>query len=86
MHPNKDTELTGYYRQQASACATKALATAINEIKQAYLDLEQGWLSLAPKIEERPVAEPMTLHDADPKPSRAPSDDRSQGKLDQSNP
>lgn len=49
MHPHKDAERTAYYRQQASACATAALTTATAEIRQAYLDLEQGWLCLAPK-------------------------------------
>jgi hypothetical protein len=52
MHRHKDAEQTAYYRQQASACATAASATAIAEVKQAYLDLEQGWLCLAPKVKE----------------------------------
>lgn len=51
MHRHNDAERTAYYRQQASSCATAALTTAIAEVKQAYLDLEQGWLCLAPKIE-----------------------------------
>ncbi len=51
MHRHKDAELTAYYRQQASSCATAALTTAIAEVKQAYLDLEQGWLCLTPKVE-----------------------------------
>lgn len=49
MHPHKEAERTAYYRRQAAACATAALTTAIAEIKQAYLDLEQAWLCLAPK-------------------------------------
>lgn len=66
MHPHKDTERTAYYRQQASACATAALTTAIAELRQAYLDLEQGWLCLAPKIE-------ASLNDqVDPVPGRHP--------------
>ena len=51
MHRRKDATQTAYYRQQASSCATAALTTAIAEVKQAYLDLEQGWLCLAPKVE-----------------------------------
>jgi hypothetical protein len=51
MHRRNDAEQTAYYRQQASSCATAALTTAIDEVKQAYLDLEQGWLCLAPKVE-----------------------------------
>ena len=56
QHRHTDIERTAYYRQEASACATAALTTAISEIKQAYLDLEQGWLCLAPKVEESSVA------------------------------
>jgi hypothetical protein len=49
MQPHKDAERTAHYRRQASACAAAALTTGIAEIKQAYLELEQGWLCLAPK-------------------------------------
>ncbi len=52
MQRHKDADRMAYYRQQASACATAALATAIAEVQQAYLDLEQGWLCLAPKAKE----------------------------------
>jgi hypothetical protein len=48
----KYIERTEYYRQEASACAAAAVATAILEIKQAYLELEQGWLCLTPKHKE----------------------------------
>ncbi len=58
MHPHKDAERTAYYRQQASSCATAALITAIAEIKQAYLDLEQGWLCLAPKAAQDDPLDP----------------------------
>jgi hypothetical protein len=51
MHRHKDAEQTAYYRRQASACATAALATANAEVKEAYLNLEQGWLCLAPKAD-----------------------------------
>jgi hypothetical protein len=40
-----------YYRRHASTCAAAALSTATKEIKQAYLELEQGWLCLAPKVD-----------------------------------
>jgi hypothetical protein len=53
MHSHKDAKQTAYYRRQAYACATAASATAIAEVKEAYLNLEQGWLCLAPKVEER---------------------------------
>lgn len=51
MHDNKEAGRTAYYRRQASACAVAAVTTPIAEIKQAYLNLEQGWLCLAPKPE-----------------------------------
>jgi hypothetical protein len=52
QHHLDSAERTAYYRRQASACATAAVATAIAEVRQAYLDLEQGWLCLTPKVEE----------------------------------
>jgi hypothetical protein len=48
----KYIERTEYYRQEASACAAAAVTTASAEIKQAYLELEQGWLCLTPKHKE----------------------------------
>ena len=48
----KSIERTEYYRQEASACAAAAVTTAVAEIKQAYLELEQGWLCLTPKRKE----------------------------------
>jgi len=67
MHRHKHAERTAYYRQEASACATAALTTAITEIKQAYLDLEQGWLCLAPRVEETPAGsvDSMSTHEAE---------------------
>jgi hypothetical protein len=63
-----DPKRTTFYRQEASACATSALTTSIAEIKQAYLELEQGWLCLTPKPENRSAsAEPNTESDDNPK-------------------
>lgn len=45
----KDIEQVEHYRQQASACGAAALRTPIPDIRQAYLELEQGWLCLSPK-------------------------------------
>ena len=64
MHPHKEAERTAYYRRQAAACATAALTTAIAEIKQAYLDLEQGWLCLAPKAAPADQVGPTAGNDA----------------------
>ena len=62
-----DAKRATFYRQEASACATAALATSIAEIKQAYLELEQGWLCLTPKPENNSAvsAEPNTVLDGD---------------------
>ncbi len=38
-----------YCREQAAECAAKAAATGIPEVREGYLNLEQGWLQLAPK-------------------------------------
>lgn len=72
---HNDVEPTAYCRQQASACAAAALTAAIAEIKQAYLDLEQGWLSLAPKPETNsaPSGSATTTREVDSKPNRARS-------------
>jgi hypothetical protein len=37
-----------YYSEQACKCAAAALASTIADIRVAYLNLEQGWLHLAP--------------------------------------
>lgn len=37
-----------YYRQQALECAAAAGATPRPEVKEAYLNLTQAWLQLAP--------------------------------------
>ncbi len=69
-----DAKRTAHYRQEASACSAAALTTTVAEIKQAYLDLEQGWLCLAPKPENSSVvsAEPNTALDADSTLRQAP--------------
>jgi hypothetical protein len=72
MHPHKNAERTAYYRRQASACSAAASATVIAEVKEAYLNLEQGWLSLAPKAEasRNDLLDPQ-IDSGDSKPSRA---------------
>lgn len=65
-----DAKRATFYRQEAFACAAAALTTSIAEIKQAYLELEQGWLCLTPKPENSYAsAEPNTESDGNPKPS-----------------
>lgn len=73
QHRHTDAQWSAHYRQQASACATAALATAIAEIRQAYLDLEQGWLCLTPKGDENSAASAFAkfADDVGSQPSRA---------------
>jgi hypothetical protein len=44
-----------YCRQQALECAAAAAATRRCEINEAYLHLEQGWLRLAPEINDSQI-------------------------------
>lgn len=72
QHCLDNADRTTYYRQQASACATAALTTAIAEVRQAYLDLAQGWLCLAPKVDKSSAvtALPKSTDEAGAQPSR----------------
>ena len=45
-----------YCRRQAAQCAASAAITARAEAKEAYLDLEQAWLQLAPEIDAAPLS------------------------------
>jgi hypothetical protein len=47
-------EKGGHCRGQAAECATAATAAALWEIREAYLNLEQGWMELAREFEEMP--------------------------------
>ena len=44
-------ERTAHCRQQAAACASAATAAILGEARQAYLNIEQAWLQLAPDID-----------------------------------
>lgn len=57
---------SAYYAQQAAQCAAAASTTTSPEVKQAYLDLEQGWRHLFPEVADRPGApsvDPPTIRD-----------------------
>jgi hypothetical protein len=71
MDRRTDAKRATFYRQEAFACAAAALTTSIAEIKQAYLELERGWLCLTPKPENSSIAsaEANTVSDSDPKPN-----------------
>jgi hypothetical protein len=44
---------TAYCHQQAAECASAATTVISGEIRQAYLNIEQAWLRLAPEINNR---------------------------------
>jgi hypothetical protein len=48
----RNSERTALCRKQAAECAAAATATVLAEVKEAYLNLEQGWLQLAPEIQQ----------------------------------
>jgi hypothetical protein len=50
-----------YCRQQATECATAADSTAFIFVRQAYLDLEQGWLLLAQRANPEGSADQPAL-------------------------
>jgi hypothetical protein len=47
----RTTGRTAYCRRQAAECAAAATTTTLSEVKEAYLNLEQAWLKLAPELE-----------------------------------
>lgn len=51
MQRREDLQHAGHYHREAIVCANAARAAAAPEVKRAYLELEQAWLSLAPKVE-----------------------------------
>jgi hypothetical protein len=48
MSRTKDRK--SYCQQQAAECASAATTTALSEIRDAYLNMEQAWLQLAPDV------------------------------------
>lgn len=56
-------EKNEFCREQAAECAAAATAAALFDVKEAYLNLEQGWLQLAQEFEEMPKS-PITSEHA----------------------
>jgi len=61
-----------YCRGQAAECATAATATTLSEIREAYLNLEHGWMELAREFEEMPelpgaARDNMTVERSEPR-------------------
>jgi hypothetical protein len=42
---------TAYCHQQAAECGLAATTAILGEVRQAYLNIEQAWLQLAPDID-----------------------------------
>jgi hypothetical protein len=42
---------TSHCRRQAAKCALAATTAILDEVRQAYLNIEQAWLQLAPDID-----------------------------------
>jgi hypothetical protein len=53
---------TAYCHQQAAECASAATTAILGEVRQAYLNIEQAWLQLAPYInsDSKKAARPST--------------------------
>ncbi len=58
----KDVKRVQYCHQQASECITAAQAAVTAEVRDAYLQLAEGWRRLAPKTTED-SAEPSEPND-----------------------
>ena len=43
---------TAHCRQQAAKCALAATTAILDEVRQAYLNIEQAWLQLAPDTDD----------------------------------
>jgi hypothetical protein len=41
-------------RDQAAECATAATVATLADVREAYLNLEQGWIELASEFDEMP--------------------------------
>jgi hypothetical protein len=46
---------SSYCQQQAAECASAATATTLSEAREAYLNMEQAWLQLAPDVDSNPT-------------------------------
>jgi hypothetical protein len=46
-----------YCGRQAAGCARRALEATLAEVREAYVNLEQGWLQLAPETSDKQSAE-----------------------------
>lgn len=56
----KHSTRTEYCHHQANECARAASEAAAGDVKEAYANLEQAWLQLAPEVDERQV--PLSRH------------------------
>jgi hypothetical protein len=47
----RTSKRTQYCHQQAAECASAAMTTTLSEAREAYLNMEQAWLQLAPDVD-----------------------------------
>jgi hypothetical protein len=52
---------TAYCHTQAARCAAAAANARASDVKEAYLNLEQAWLHLAPDLESRAISSASSL-------------------------
>jgi hypothetical protein len=57
----RNPDRTAYCNTQAANCATAATVATVPEIREAYLNIEQAWLQLAPKPEDKPPPVKMKI-------------------------
>jgi hypothetical protein len=65
----RSTTRTAYCHQQAAECASAATTTAVAEIREAYLNMQQAWLQLAPDVESNQPS--LSVAQSDVLPSKA---------------
>lgn len=49
---SRQMDSSTYCRRQAAECGRRALEATLSEVREAYANLEQGWLRLAPQAGE----------------------------------
>jgi hypothetical protein len=52
----RTNDRTAYCHRQAAECASAAAATTLSEAREAYLNMQQAWLQLAPDLASNPSA------------------------------
>jgi hypothetical protein len=59
---SRHIDQTTYCRREAAECARRALEATLAEVREPYVNLEQGWLRLAPETNENEEASVESGH------------------------